>query len=41
MNGRNQRRVLRAAVHAMQKALEKAGIQFIAKYGGRPRGYGC
>jgi hypothetical protein len=26
--------VSRAAVHAMQKALEKAGIQFIAKDGG-------
>jgi len=31
INTRNELTVSRAAVHAMQKALEKAGIQFIAK----------
>ena len=31
INSRNELTVSRAAVHAMQKALEKAGIQFIAK----------
>ena len=33
---KSRRDVSRAAVHAMQKALEKAGIQFIAKNGGGP-----
>ena len=36
INTRNELTVSRAAVHAMQKALEKAGIQFIAKNGGGP-----
>jgi hypothetical protein len=31
INSRNELTVSRAAVHAMQKALEKAGIQLIAK----------
>ncbi|MDB5603409.1 MAG: transcriptional regulator, partial [Bradyrhizobium sp.] len=31
---KSRRDVSRAAVHAMQKALEKAGIQFIPKNGG-------
>jgi DNA-binding XRE family transcriptional regulator len=31
---KSRRDVSRAAVHAVQKALEKAGIQFIAKNGG-------
>ena len=31
---KSRRDVSRAAVHAMQRALEKAGIQFIAKNGG-------
>jgi hypothetical protein len=33
---KSRRDVSRAAVHAMQKALEKAGIQFIAKNGRGP-----
>ena len=33
---KSRRDVSRAAVHAMQTALEKAGIQFIAKNGGGP-----
>jgi DNA-binding XRE family transcriptional regulator len=33
---KSRRDVSRAAVHAMQKALEKAGIHFIAKNGGGP-----
>jgi transcriptional regulator with XRE-family HTH domain len=33
---KSRRDVSRAAVHAMQKALEKAGIQFIGKNGGGP-----
>jgi len=33
---KSRRDVSRAAVHAMQNALEKAGIQFIAKNGGGP-----
>jgi hypothetical protein len=33
---KSRRDVSRAAVHAMQKALEKAGVQFIAKNGGGP-----
>jgi len=36
INGRYELTVSRAAVHAMQKALEKAGVQFIAKNGGGP-----
>ena len=31
---KSRRDVSRAAVHAIQKALEKAGIQFVAKNGG-------
>jgi hypothetical protein len=31
---KSRRDVSRATVHAMQKALEKAGIQFIASNGG-------
>src|SRR6266700_5039191 len=34
---KSRRDVSRAAVHAMQEALEKAGVQFIAKNGGGPR----
>ncbi len=33
---KSRRDVSRAAVHAIQKALEKAGVQFIAKNGGGP-----
>jgi hypothetical protein len=33
---KSRRDVSRAAVHAMQKALERAGIHFIAKNGGGP-----
>ena len=33
---KSRRDVSRTAVHAMQKALEKVGIQFIAKNGGGP-----
>ena len=33
---KSRRDVSRAAVHAMQRALEKAGIQFIARNGGGP-----
>jgi transcriptional regulator with XRE-family HTH domain len=33
---KSRRDVSRAAVYAMQKALEKAGVQFIAKNGGGP-----
>jgi hypothetical protein len=33
---KSRRDVTRAAVHAMHKALEKAGVQFIAKNGGGP-----
>jgi hypothetical protein len=33
---KSRRDVSRTAVHAMQKGLEKAGIQFIAKNGGWP-----
>jgi hypothetical protein len=33
---KSRRDVSRTAVHAMQEALEKAGIQFIAKNGGGP-----
>jgi DNA-binding XRE family transcriptional regulator len=33
---KSRRDVSRAAVHAMQKALEKAGIRFIEKDGGGP-----
>jgi hypothetical protein len=33
---KSRREVSRAAVHAMQEALEKVGIQFIAKNGGGP-----
>jgi hypothetical protein len=33
---KSRRDVSRAAVHAMQNALEKAGVQFIAKNGGGP-----
>jgi hypothetical protein len=37
---KSRRDVSRAAVHAMQKALEQAGVQFIAK-NGRDPGHGC
>jgi hypothetical protein len=36
VGGGSRRDVSRAAVHAMQKAFDKAGIQFIASNGGGP-----